>query len=472
MGSAFGILSLLPPVIAIVLAFWKKQLLPALFVSLWLGEAVIARGNALRGFVASLDRALRVIRAPGNLEIIVFSLLIGGLLALIREARGFEGFIAWAERRRLSGRGPVFGLTYLIGLSIIIENYSNILVNGSTMRALYDRLGISRERLGYFIHTLSINTVALVVINSWGAFYMSLLQTQGIDQPLKIIGASIPFNFYCLASLVLVAIVMGSGLTIGPMRAAERRAATGPTAERRDKGGGDLTDGSAPLSPSPADPARAFTLVLPIAVLLAIVILSLYLTGNGHISRGSGSSSVLYGVVVAILALVILLAVRRVLRPKALLDTMFRGVADLLPVGILLVLALSLGDLCKAMGTGTFLAGLAREHLPAAVLPALVFGLSCVISFATGTSYGTFAIMIPIGIPMAHAASLPLPLMFAACISGGVFGDNCSPISDTSIVTGMAARIDVVDHTRTQIPYALIAASVSLALFLAAGLAA
>jgi Na+/H+ antiporter NhaC len=109
--------------------------------------------------------------------------------------------------------------------------------------------------------------------------------------------------------------------------------------------------------------------------------------------------------------------------------------------------------------------------LPAAVLPALVFGLSCIISFATGTSYGTFAIMIPIGIPMAQASGLPLPLMFAACISGGVFGDNCSPISDTSIVTGMAARISVVDHTRTQIPYALISASIALVFFLVAGLA-
>lgn len=470
MGNTFGILSILPPAMAIALAFWKKQLLPALFLGLWLGESVIAHGNPLAGFVASLDRALRVTRAPGNLEIIVFSLLIGGLLALIREARGFEGFIAWAERRRLSGRGPVFGLTFLIGAAIIIENYSNILVNGSTMRPLYDRLGISRERLGYFIHTTSINTVALVVINSWGAFYISLLQTQGIDQPLKVVVASVPLNFYCLASLALVAIVMASGLTIGPMKTAELRtsqagAPEGPPAAA-GRGPADLASRSAEF------PARAFHLIFPIGVLLATVILSLYLTGEGRVSRGDGSSAVLYGVVVAVLGLSMLLLARKDFRPKALMEIIFRGVADLLPVGLLLVLALSLGDLCKTLGTGAYLAGLAREHLPAAVLPAIVFGLSCVISFATGTSYGTFAIMIPIGIPMAQAAGLPLPLMFAACVSGGVFGDNCSPISDTSIVTGMAARISPVDHARTQIPYALIAAAVALTLFLVAGLAA
>ncbi|HOW86711.1 MAG TPA: Na+/H+ antiporter NhaC family protein [Candidatus Aminicenantes bacterium] len=466
MSHELGILSLLPPLAAIALAFWKKQLVPSLILGIFLGQLVIAHGNPLAGFVAAIELALRVTRAPGNLEIIVFSLLIGGLLALIRESRGFEGFIAWAERRRLSGRGPVFGMTFLIGVSIIIENYSNILVNGSTMRPLYDRLGISRERLGYFIHTISINTVALVIFNGWGAFYMSLLQTQGVEQPLKIIGASIPMNFYCLASLALVAVVMATGLTIGPMKAAERRTAAGPAVDRAEA----RADG--PASNTAAAPPRALTLVLPIVVLLGTVVLSLYVTGHGQISRGSGSASILYGVIAAILALAALLLSKRTFSPQAMLDILFRGVAELLPVGLLLVLALSLGDLCKTLGTGAFLAGLAREHLPTAILPAVIFALSCIISFATGTSYGTFAIMVPIGVPMALSAGLPLPLMFAACVSGGVFGDNCSPISDTSIVTGMAARIDVVAHTRTQIPYALIAASIAVGLFLVAGLTA
>ncbi|MBE3065349.1 MAG: sodium:solute symporter [Spirochaetes bacterium] len=468
MDDTYGILALIPPIIAIGLALWKKQLLASLFLGIWLGETLIAKGNLFSGFMSTVDRALRVTRAPGNLEIIVFSLLIGGFLALIREAGGFQGFVEWAERRRMSGRGPVFGFTFLIGLCLFIENYSNILINGSTMRPLYDKLKISRERLGYFIHTTSINVVALVVINSWGAFYMSLLQTQGIGQPLKVIVGSLPFNFYCLASLVLVLVVMATGWTIGPMKIVERAAAQagGPSAVTPEAGPSDIG------SRFKSVPARAFHMVFPIAVLLFSVLLSLYLTGHGHISRGDGASSVLYGVVVAILATGGLLLAKRLFRLRDLMNILFRGIAELIPVGLLLVLALSLGDLCKTLGTGTFLAGLAKEHLPAAVLPALVFGLSCVISFATGTSYGTFAIMIPIAIPIAQASGLALPLMFAACISGGVFGDNCSPISDTSVVTGMAVRINVVDHTRTQIPYALVAASVAIVLFLFAGLAA
>ncbi len=467
-GTTYGILALVPPVIAIGLAFWKKQLLASLFLGIWLGEVLIARGNILSGFVKTVDRALNVTRAPGNLEIIAFSVIIGGFLAIIRESGGFQGFVNWAERRRLSGRGPVFAFTFLIGLGMFIENYSNILINGSTMRPLYDKLKISRERLGYFAHTTSINVVALAVINSWGAFYMSLLQTQGVSQPLKVVVASLPYNFYCLASLVLIIIVMATGWTIGPMKAAEKAAAEAGGRKTAATEAGPSEIGSSFKSV----PARAFHMVFPIAVLLFTVLLSLYLTGQGHISRGDGASSILYGVIVAILATAGLLLAKKIFRFQELMDILYRGISELIPFGLLLVLALTLGDVCKALGTGSFLAGLAKENLPAAILPALIFGLSCVISFATGTSYGTFAIMIPIAIPMAQATGMALPLMFAACISGGVFGDNCSPISDTSIVTGISARIEVVDHTRTQIPYALVAASVAIILFIIAGLTA
>ncbi len=467
MEGTYGLLVLIPPVVAIVLAFWKKQLLASLLLGIWLGEVLIARGNILTGFVKTVDRALSVTRASGNLEIIAFSMLIGGFLALIRESGGFQGFVNWAERRRLSGRGPVFAFTFLIGLGMFIENYSNILINGSTMRPLYDKLGISRERLGYFVHTTSINIVALAVINSWGAFYMSLLQTQGVSQPLKVVIASLPYNFYCLASIVLVVVVMATGWNIGPMKAAEMAAG----ANRGSKVAAPAAEPTEIGSCFKYVPPCAFHMVFPIVVLLLSVLIGLYATGHGHISRGDGASSILYGVVIAILAAAVMLFVKKIFRGRELMDILFRGIAELIPVGLLLVLALTLGDVCKALGTGTFLAGLAKENLPAAVLPALIFGLSCVISFATGTSYGTFAIMIPIAIPMAQATGMPLPLMFAACISGGVFGDNCSPISDTSIVTGISARIEVVDHTRTQIPYALVSASAAIILFLVAGLA-
>ena len=464
--ETIGILSLVPPVIGVGLALWKKQIIAALFLAILVGEVLLAKGDVFTGFMGTLDNALRVTSTRGNLEIIFFSVLVGALLALIREANGFRGFVEWFEKRRnFKGRPAVFGLTYLLNVSIFIETYSNVLVTGSTMRPLYDKMKISRERLGYFIHTIGINTVALVIFNSWGAFYMSLLATQGVSNPFKLVLKAMPMNFYCLASLFLAAIVMLTGLTIGPMKKAEIRARQGYSGEGGDKSSLPEDMISSEGGPKPS----AFNMIMPIVVLLASIIGLLLITGKGDITQGSGATAVFNGAAFAVLITGGFFLVRKIFNFQKLMDVVFKGMSELLPVGVLLVLALTLGDLCKRMGTGGYLAGLIRDGFPAFLLPALIFGIGCVISFATGTSYGTFAIMVPIALPMAAALDIPAPLAFAACISGGVFGDNCSPISDTSIVTGMAAKIGVVDHARTQLPYALIAASFALLAFVAAG---
>ncbi len=466
-SAALGMLSLIPPVAAIGLALWKRQLLFALFMGVWLGEVVLKRGNIITAFAGVIDRSLGAVRSPGNLEIILFSLLVGGLMALIKESNGFTGFIHLFDKKGGRRRETVSFLPFLVGISIFIENYSNILINGSINTPLFDRFNISRERLGYFIHTISTNFVALVVINSWGAFYISLLQTQNITDPLKVVIKSIPFNFYCLLSLITVLIVMKTSLTIGPMKKAEIKASS------------DFNPHSA-NNPMPEGinseefhiPPRAFNLIFPITVLLATVILGLYFTGKGDISQGSGAASVLYGVVTAIICMAILLLVKSRISFAAILNSLFKGIGELFPVGALLVLALTLGDLCSQMGTGVFLAGITSQHIPSALIPAILFIVGCLISFATGTSYGTFAILVPIAVPMAQAAGMPIPLMFAACISGGVFGDNCSPISDTTIITGLSAGIEVIEHIRTQLPYAVLTAILAVIAFVVAGFTA
>lgn len=465
MSETFGVLSLIPPVAAIGLALWKKQLLPALFLGVWIAEIILTGGRVLPSFFRTMDDALRVSSAKGNFEIIVFSLLVGALLALIRESNGFQGFIGLVEKTRLlrSKRG-VYPLTFLLGISIFIECYSSILVNGFLMRPIYDRLRISRERLAYFLHTVSINFVAIVIVNSWGAFYMSLLTTQDVKSPMGLLVGALPYSYYCLSSLALVAIVMSTGLTIGPMRAAEKAASAGGPAD------GEASAAAAGLGGGrPGVKPHALYMIVPVAVLLVMVFVGLYVTGDGNIIKGSGSSSIFYAAIIAIFAASALLLAKKAFRFGEIIDILFKGMGELLPVAVLLVFALTLGDVSRQLGTGMFLAGVAKQGLPAFLLPALLFALGCVISFATGTSYGTFAILIPIALPMASVLGIKPALAFAACISGGVFGDNCSPVSDTSIVTGMAARVKVVDHIRTQLPYALIAASVALVLFAMAG---
>jgi len=467
LAGTLGIIALIPPVVAIGLALWKKQLVPSLFLGIWIGEMFMAKGNVFSAFLATLDNSLRIVGNKSNLEIILFSILVGSLLALIKDSNGFQGFINWFERKKkLRSRLTVYVLTYILGISVFIENWSNILINGTTMRPLYEKLKISKERLGYFIHTISINFVAMAVINSWGAFYMSLLLTQNVDNPLRVIVKSIPFNYYCLASLVLVIIVMATGLTIGPMRKAEKAASEKgkSPALQESPFATEISSRQKEIKP------RAFHMILPIIILIVMVFLSLYITGKGNLYRGSGSASVFYAVFISILLTSLYFLIKKIFKFQELMDIIFRGMSELLPIGALLVFALTMGDLCKRMGTGIYLAEFVKHNIPAFLLPALVFAISCLISFATGTSYGTFAIMVPIAIPMANIMGINTAFMFGACLSGGVFGDNCSPISDTSIVTSMGAKVSVVDHVKTQIPYALISATAAFFLFILIGL--
>jgi len=199
-------------------------------------------------------------------------------------------------------------------------------------------------------------------------------------------------------------------------------------------------------------------------------LIALAVTGGGSMLQGDGTASVFY----AVLASIAVLALMVQFRPKAerpeIEKSVYSGMGEFLEVGILLALALALGSLCKEMGTGHYIAGLASGNVPPFMMPLIFFFVSCLISFATGTSYGTFSIMVPLAVPVAEAMNIPLPLMFAACISGGVFGDNTSPFSDTSVITAISAKTGVVEHVEAQLPYALISASIAGVLFVVAGL--
>ena len=467
MNTSFGILSLLPPLVAVGLAIWKKQLLPALLLGIWAGEAIIAHGNIPGAFVKLLDDATTILGDKVNLQIVLFSVLAGGLLKLINESLGFQGLIDWLNKKNiLRNRKAVYPLTYLLNISLFIDSWSSILITGFIMRSIYSKFGISRERLAYFLHTIALNFVALVVLNSWGAYYLSLLNAQRVHDPLKIIIGSIPLNFYCLGSLALVMIVMITEFTIGPMKKFEKlaqeqvpRASSAGKGEHEDRGAGRKH-----LQP------KAINLVLPVVLLIFTVFLGLYLSGKGNLIKGAGAASLFQATSITILVMIIFFFVNGTFKLKESTEIVFKGMSDLLPVGALLVLAITMGYVCRQIGTGQYLADIVKQGLPAFLMPALAFGLSCVVSFATGTCWGTLAIMVPIAMPVAAALGISPSLIFGACVGGGVFGNNCSPIADTSILTGMAAEINVIDHVKTQIPFALIVASVSFAFYIIAGL--
>lgn len=458
-------LSLLPPIVSIGLAFWKKSIIPALFAGIFVGEIIIENGNVFSAFFHLLDRAISIAGNHDNLQLILFSIMVGSLLALIKESNGFKGFILTLEKLKL-GRSPVtaYLLTFIIGIIMFLENWSNVLVNGTTVGPIYDRLGLSRERMAYFIHTISINIVALAIINSWGAFYMTLLQGQDVSDSFSLVLQSVPLNFYSIISLIFVAFVMSTRLTIGPMKAIE---SGGPRHNSEEKKNAEVENEKvtdAVIKPS------VIHLILPLFILITTVLASLVITGGGDIVEGSGSTSVFYAVVTSIIAFSVYLISRRYLNFNQVNEVVFSGMRKFLPIAVLVVLALTLGNICRTLETGVFISTLAKQNVPAFLIPALIFILGAIMSFATGTSYGTFAIMVPIAIPVAQAMGLNPSLLFAACISGGVFGDNCSPISDTSIVTSVAAQVSVIDHVRTQLPYALISATIAILMFIVAGI--
>ncbi len=462
--TSYGILSVLPATVAILLAFWIKRINAALLAGVVVAIVLLNPQAPWLAPFRSLDYMVRVAIDPDNFMLIAFSLLVGGLLKLIRDANGFQAFSdAIARARKGYGKGTVFGLTYVLGTVIFLECWSNILITGTTLAPLYDKLGISRARLAYFVHTVGLNMVAMLVINGWGAFYMTLLSAQQIDRPFQLIVSALPFNLYGWASLGMVAFVMATGLTIGPMREAE--AATRAAIENE----GTETASAEPAQPAGPEPRLSYMLV-PILTLIVTMLTSLYLTGNGDITRGAGTASILYASALATMALAALLLVKRVFSFGEIEDRIVGGMQEFFDISLLIVFALSLGELSKDLGTGEYMSRLVSESLPIFLLPVIIFLLGALMSFATGTSYGTLAIMVPIVLPMAGATGYDPALLFGVCLSGAVFGDNTSPVNDNSIITSMATKVSVIDHVRTQMPYALIAAGVSAIGFVIVGL--
>ena len=461
MPEQFGWLSLVPPVITVALAFRMRRVIPALAVGILSACVVLFAARPLAAPAIAIDRVVTTAAVPGNLQLILFSVLIGGLIAVLRQVKAFEAFAYVIERARGGVRKRlVYGFTWGLGTVLFLETWSNVLVSGTTLRTFYDRVGVSRERMAYFLHTIAISVVAMVPINSWAAFYMGLLRAQDVAQPFQFLIASVPFILYCWASLILVSVVMSTGWTFGPLRRFERAAVIPREAS-------SASGSTAP--PCERVGLRAALLVATLITLVAVVLLSLAATGGGDPRNGDGAAAVLYAVIASIAFAALASRLTGVLKLRQAESALIAGCGEFAGVAALIVLALTLGSLIKDLGTGLYIASLFETSLPRQVFAPLIFVIGALMSFATGTSYGTFAIMVPIAIPLAAASGASPHLLFGACIAGGVFGDNTSPVSDTSIVTAAATEAQLIDHVATQLPYALVSAAVAAVGFLILG---
>lgn len=468
--ESYGWLSVVPPVVAIALAIRTKQVFLSLGFFVWLGWTIMSGGNPVTGLVRGVDTFVTAVTDADNARVLLFSAFIGAMITLTQASGGMAGFVQWAEQRGLARSPRRVGLfTGLVSMAVFLESNFGLLVSGSVARPLFDKAKISREKLAYLIDATCSPKCILIPINAWGAYVISLLVAQGVPQPVPLLAAALPLNFYAV-----IALIQAFGVVLIPkwdfplMKAADRRV--------REEGK-LLRDGAQPMvsaevttvDPVPGAPLRWFNMVLPIAIMVLTVPTVLYITGHGDIMGGSGSRAVLWGVVTGVGIAIVGYKLQGILTIGQSTELVIRGIQGLVPLVIVLSLAFTIGATTRALGTGVFVAQAAQAALPTGVMPALIFLLACFIAFATGTSWGTFAIMIPIVMPMVDILGLYAPLAVGAALGGGIFGDHCSPISDSTIVASMAAATDHIDHVRTQLPYAMAAAGLSTVLFLIFG---
>ncbi len=426
-----------------------------------MGWTILSGGSPVRGLAGSIEGTVGILAEPGNTRILLFSLLIGSLVLYVEASRGVEGFVRWVEARRLvSGARGAGMLAWLLGVVIFIESNITLLVTGAVCRPLFDRYRSAREKLAYIADSTSAPICILIPFNAWGGLILGILGTLQVQQPLSVFVRAIPLNFYALAAVILAGFTAWTSLNLGAMKTAEARAARGIVLSRE---GGTTVEADLFKARLRRDvPPRAFNMVVPIVAMVAMMPIGLYVTGGGDLGQGSGSISVLWAVVAGNATAWILMLAQRFASIDELVRLGLKGMEALLGLVLILLLAMTLGDVCVRLGTGPYVAGVVEGLARPVILVPATFMTAAAIAFATGTSWGTFAIMIPIAVPAAETLGLPLAPFLAASLSGGIFGDHASPISDTTVVASLASATDVIDHVRTQLPYALVAGGVAV----------
>jgi tetracycline resistance efflux pump len=443
-----------PPVVALLVAVLTRNVYWALGAAILLSETLLASFNPGLGLLGSIDRGAQVFGDSGNTRILLFCLIIGALIAYLERANAFAAMVSWLTRTGMAAGPRRAGfVTAISGVIIFVETNVSLLATGLLGQRLFDRVNLSRARLAYVIDSTCAPVSVLILLNGWGAFILSMLAANGVNAPLEVMVQSIPLNLYALLTLALVFYVVLTNRSFGPMRVADEQVVNVQAlAERVDEPVGSL-----------------WAFVVPMAILVGGSIGFMAWTGKGNILAGSGSQSILWAVCLATIAAFLMLT-RNPSERGGLVDAGFKGMGDLLPAVSIIFLALALGSSLKDLGTGAFIAQIASAMPYGWAIPAMLFVAAGITSFTTGTSWGTYGILVPLAIPLAVGAGIPLPLVLAAVLGGGVFGDHCSPISDTTIIASLASGCDHLEHVRTQLPYALLAGAGAIVFYLAAGL--
>ena len=457
-------LSVLPPLVAIIIVVWKKEVIMALLAAVFTSELLLVTtyGNTAiyHAFIGFIERIISVVSSPGNARILIFSLLIGALLSYVRNSGGVTALVEKLVNKGIAkNKRQVGSLTMFTGMVIFIESNLSVLTAGILSRDLFDKFQMSRARLAFIIDSTSAPVCILILLNGWGAYILALLNNYDLGQSsVSVLWGTLGFNFYAIIALLMVFYTVVFDKVHGPLKQTEvALKQQGNAVKGEDNKLAATSDTEILIAPT-----KARFMLVPLLTMIFSMFFFMYQTGDGDITQGSGSKSVLYATCFALVVAYFLLLFSKRFSHEKLVKLGFSGIGELLPLVTIVLLSLSLGSSLKELGTGLFIAGIVGEYLPLVFVVPMLFLAGAVISFSTGTSWGTFAILIPIGVPLIQTLGLPPSLVIAAILGGGIFGDHCSPISDTTAVSAIASGCDLLEHVKTQLPYALFGGALTL----------
>lgn len=447
-----GVFSILPPIIAIVLALWTKEVYSSLFLGIFSGMLIYSffAGETIIAAVAHIFDMMYM-KIADNAYMIIFLALLWAVVVLVSKSGGTEAYGRWAATKFKSKRATRFASS-LLGILIFIDDGFNCLTVGTVMRPIFDKQKISREKLAYIIDATAAPVCIIAPVSSWAVAVASEVSESGGFNAFL---STIPYNLYALLTLIMVCFICFTGKDYGPMKKAEEKALNNEDKEM------ELVEGNAK--------GKVYDLVAPILVLIVCAILGMAYVGgyfNGvPFSEAIGenpAAGLSLGAFAGLLTAFALYIPRKLMTSKEFVNSIVSGISNIVPPMLILILSWSLGGVCREMiGTGVFISGfVSSSHLAFGFLPFLIFVVAALMSFSMGTAWGTFGILIPIVTMICSATgggALLIPTL-GATLAGSVYGDHCSPLSDTTILASTGAQCDHISHVETQIPYATLVA--------------
>ena len=481
-----GWISLMPAFLAIVVALLLRNVVPALLFGLWLGSTALQGFTPLGALQGLMDvLAVFIVNALADSDhaaIIVFTMMIGGMVGIITRNGGMASIVRVVVSKARTAIGGQISV-WLMGLMIFFDDYANTLVVGNTARSITDHLRISREKLAYIVDSTAAPVVSIALVTTWIGYQVSL-----IDQAMQEIDGlagttaysmflhSIPYSFYPILAILFVLAVAWSGRDMGPMYVAEKRARSGAVEPKAADPMPSL-DGDT-LDAKPNVPMRPVNAFLPIVVLIVGLAVSMYITGEGEtitdiIGSADPYKAMMWASFMGALVAAGLSIGQKILSAHETVDAWYGGARATLFGMIILVLAWSMSAVTLDLNAKGYLISILGETLPVALVPAVVFVLAAITAFATGTSWGTMGILLPLVLPltwavmtvsgMADPSGMHIMYSSISCVlAGAVWGDHCSPISDTTVLSSIASGCDHIEHVRTQLPYALLVGTVAI----------